>query len=149
MSFKASFSFIYGFLPVITIFSNKFIPKGFGGYNYGFINIIRPKYKDDKGLINHEIQHSKQFYRTFGLAPIFRSLGIFPFLKKFSDRKIFNYECEAYGKQLCFIDSESFNWALKLFSQFVVTKYGIVGYSIEEAKEEIFKHYERFKRKDG
>jgi len=149
---NARFTLVYGFFPVITMFTDRFIPEKYGGYSYCVVNIIRPKYKNDKGLFYHELQHSKQFYRTFGLAPVLRWLRIFPFksLKRIAYRKIFEYECEAYGKQLCYYTESRYRKELlRLFARFVVTKYGIKGYSQWQAEEEILNWYKRFQRKDG
>jgi hypothetical protein len=49
-------------LPHIIFYTNN-LPINFGGVAQAFFIRIRPKYKDDKGLYEHEYTHVKQWYR--------------------------------------------------------------------------------------
>lgn len=47
--------FVYKFLPSFVFYTNRFIPKKFGASTYGIFVFIRPKYKNDEGLLEHEL----------------------------------------------------------------------------------------------
>ncbi len=51
----------------LTFYTDKFIPAKFGGVCIGPVILIRPKYKDDVGLLRHEEEHRKQWTHTLGL----------------------------------------------------------------------------------
>ena len=94
------------------ISTNRFIPPRFSAYTIGFIILVRPDYKDDIGLIEHEKIHVKQFWRTLGLN------GLFYF---FSKKKRLEYEVEAYRKQLEYAEERS--TSKKLFAYYLVANY--------------------------
>lgn len=48
-------------MPVI--YTNRFIPKRFQAATYGPLILIRPQHKGDKGLLEHEKTHVKQWRR--------------------------------------------------------------------------------------
>ena len=74
------------------------IPTRFAGYTLGFVILLRPKFKDDIALLEHEKIHVNQFWRTFGL---------FGIAYKLSKAYRLKYELEAYTKQLEFcVDKE-------------------------------------------
>ena len=50
-------------LPHLTIYSDS-LPPTLGGTAQAFVVKIRPKYKDDKGIHDHEYVHVKQWYRV-------------------------------------------------------------------------------------
>ena len=56
---------IWKFIPVPIFITNWLIPSKFAGYHIVDIVLIRPEYKDDEGLIQHELTHVKQNIRTF------------------------------------------------------------------------------------
>lgn len=60
-----------------------FIPKkgnilGFEAYNFGFIIICNSDFQNDLSIVNHELKHSEQFFKSFG-AHIF----LYYFSKKY------------------------------------------------------------------
>ena len=55
---------------MITIYTDKFIPDEFGAVNMGPLTLVRPKYKDDKALLEHERVHFKQWASLALLGPI-------------------------------------------------------------------------------
>ena len=57
------FRIIWKFIP-IPIFITNWMPARFAGYHIVDIVLIRPDYKDDEGLIQHELTHVKQNLRT-------------------------------------------------------------------------------------
>jgi hypothetical protein len=89
----------------MVIFTDNFIPAKFAGYTYGPISFIRPKYKDDTGLIEHEKTHQKQFWNTLGLAILFYT---------FSSTSRYKYELEAYRVQLKYSPGAVDKFALML-----------------------------------
>jgi hypothetical protein len=50
-------------LPHLTIYTDN-LPPNVGGTAQGFLVKIRPKYKDDVGIHNHEYKHVKQWYKA-------------------------------------------------------------------------------------
>ena len=67
------------------------MPDRFSGYTLGPMVLIRPSKRHDVGLLQHELMHVKQFWRTWGLFGI-------PYL--LSRTRRFEYEVEAYREQL-------------------------------------------------
>ena len=59
---------------MIVFYTDKFIPERFAALNFGPVSFIRPKYKDDVGLYEHEAAHFEQWIRFFVLSPIFSAL---------------------------------------------------------------------------
>lgn len=49
------------------IYTNCFIPKQHQACTRGPVILIRPEYKGDNGLLEHEKVHRRQWLRTFGL----------------------------------------------------------------------------------
>ena len=58
--------FIKKILPTIVTYTDEGIGENYGGYASGMYIVIRPKYQDDKGILEHEKIHVWQWYRTFG-----------------------------------------------------------------------------------
>lgn len=52
---------------IVVTKSNVLIPKQHQAATRGPFIFVRPEHKGDKGLIEHEKVHRKQFFRTFGL----------------------------------------------------------------------------------
>ena len=50
------------------IYTNKLLPEWVGARAIMFLVLIRPKYRDDKGIHEHEYTHVKQWYKWTGLA---------------------------------------------------------------------------------
>lgn len=54
-------------LPLALIIYTDKLPKDWAsGWCYGPVILIRPKHKNDKGLLEHELFHSIQFWLTLG-----------------------------------------------------------------------------------
>ena len=75
----------------MVIYSNFPIPKGFAGITLGPFIFIRPSHKDDRGLLEHEKVHVKQFWEMF---------PFFWFFYLFNPVARLNIELEAYKEQL-------------------------------------------------
>jgi hypothetical protein len=91
-------------------YTNRFIPRRFAAHTRGPVIFIRPEYRDDHGLLEHEIVHVRQWYRN----PLF---GLF---YKFSARFRLNAEVEAYRKQL-----KSSPNNRDLFAHYIASKYNL------------------------
>lgn len=103
---------IYGVIPV-PVFYVKSLGWAAGRSNGFFVRIVE-KYKDDKGLLEHELQHCRQFYRTFGLHG---------FLYKFSKKYRYNMEIECYRIQLKFCANRKAT--ARKFAEFLTTRYDL------------------------
>ena len=55
---------------MITIYTDKLIPERFGAVSFGPVTLIRPKYKDDVGLHEHEVMHFKQWLSLAAIGPV-------------------------------------------------------------------------------
>jgi len=97
----------------MVIYTNWFIPKRFAAYTIGVLILIRPKYKNDKGLLEHEKVHVRQFLhlkKSWGLTA----------------------EVEAYREQLKYYEDDR-SW---LFARHLASLYGF-SITMEEAHEEL------------
>lgn len=101
------------------------VKKGSAGQAITCFITIRPEYKDDVGLLKHEIVHTTQFWRTFGFHALMYLL-----FKKYRLAS----EVEAYKEQL--------NWPpatngikedyAKIYAGFISEKYSL-DISLEDA----------------
>ena len=107
-------AFVYKICPAIVIYTDR-IPEGFAGMANAMIVRIRPKFKSDAGLLQHELTHVKQSYRLFFL---FSSL-----LYLLDDDYRLYAEVEAYCKQLEY--SQDKDADVDLFAWFISTKYDL------------------------
>jgi hypothetical protein len=91
---RNKFHFVYKFLPVYVEYVDK-IPNypQFAGKCYWFWIKIKKDHADDIGLLEHELQHTRQMYK---------SLGIFGILYKFSKKWRQKLEVEAFKVQLSY-----------------------------------------------
>ena len=117
---------VFKVLPAFVFYTDRFVPKRFGGVTYGIFVFIRKKYRNDRGLLEHELVHVKQFYRTLGLHALLYSLW-----KRYRLRS----EVSAYRVQLSYPpaleDPERYR---DLFAGFVAQKYGL-SITKEQARE--------------
>ena len=135
-------------VPHITRYTDD-MPAWMGGYAKWFYIAIRPKYRDDKGIHEHELQHVKQWWITsiiacallafwvwYAQVPdhnyIFCALGlvVFQFLYTTFDSFKLKMEVLAYKKQLPHYPDDR----TALFARFISTKYGLK-ITAEEAAE--------------
>jgi len=70
----------------LILYTEKLLPKTRAGLTIGCIILIGTKHKDDKGLIEHEKTHCKQFKRN----------PFMPLLYLISKKHRLAYEVEAY-----------------------------------------------------
>lgn len=93
------------------IYTDRFIKPWAAGCAWGPIVLIRPKYRDDVGLLEHEQVHVRQFWRTFGLHGL-----LYWLLPKYR----LAAEAEAYAKQYARRPDK-----LALYASFIVKRYGL------------------------
>lgn len=83
---------------VMILYTDRFIKDGFAGCAIGPAIFIRPKYRDDVGLLEYEKTHVRQFWCDFPL---------FGLRYRFSRRWRREYEAEAYAAQAkCYPDDQ-------------------------------------------
>lgn len=104
--------FVYKCLPAIVIYKDSLVPKKFGGVTRLFFIFLREKYKTDQGILEHELVHVRQLYRT-----LFFSSLIYPLSKKYR----LKCEVEAYQKQLSYYANKTDS--LRWMSNAISTKY--------------------------
>jgi hypothetical protein len=126
---------IWKFIPVPIFITNWLIPSKFAGYHIVDIVLIRPEYKDDEGLIQHELTHVKQNIRTFMWS------GIRQYWDK--NHKL-DRECEAYAVQLQYVPIPQRDVMRKRFVNFIYTKY-----NLGMSKNFIRRRFEQVIRKVG
>jgi hypothetical protein len=95
----------------LTFYTNFAIPDGSAGCARGPVIFIRPQYREDRGLYEHELVHVKQWFRT---------LSIHSFLYLLSDRYKLACEVEAYRKQAEYSPQHR-----PLFALFISRDYGL------------------------
>ncbi len=106
---------IWKFIP-IPVFITNWMPERFSGYHIVDIVLIRPDYKDDEGLIQHELTHVKQNLRTLFWSGI----------KQYWDKNHkLNRECEAYAVQLQYVPDEDYEVMKTRFVNYMYTKYNL------------------------
>lgn len=99
---------------VIVTNSNLVIPKVYGAMTRGCFIFVRPEFKENYALIEHEKVHVKQFWKSFGLHPFRYNLS--------KDYRL-KCEVEAYKRQLEYLN---FDQASKVyFAKYLAENYGL------------------------
>lgn len=96
----------------VCFYTHRFIPKPFGGYAYGPVCFIKPQYRGSDGLFQHEMCHTRQFWK--GVLTL--GLGWPSKLER---------ELEAYTVQLRCYPNEKRLERLNLFSGWIADRYGL------------------------
>lgn len=94
----------------MVFYSDRFVPKDSAACARGPFIFIRPQYRANVGLLEHERVHVRQWYRT---------LGIHSFLYLLSKRYRLNAEVEAYRAQARYYADDR----RPLFARFICDKY--------------------------
>lgn len=114
----------------MVIYTNKFIPKRFASVNLFFFILMRPEFKGDKSLMEHELVHTEQVWKWLILQPI---------MYHASKKWRLKFEAEAYAV------SVKYGLPLKDAGRFLSTLYNL-DISQKEAEEEIASAYcEKYK----
>ena len=106
---------LFGFIPLNVEVELRFtdeMPANVGGYAYGRRLIcIRHKYRDDRGILEHEIKHIQQAWSN-------PWHGLF---YMYSDTYKLRCELDAYKIQATFYSDDR----LPLFAKFIAEDYGL------------------------
>ena len=94
------------------IITNHFIPKRYAAYTIGFVILIRPEHKNNFALIEHEKQHVKQFYRSFGWNGLF-----------YISSKSYRLHAEAEGYAVQYVRNGRKEQDLSYYSNFLANNY--------------------------
>jgi len=93
-------------------YTDFLIPDIYAAYTRGPLIFIRPEFKKDVGLLEHEKVHRRQWFRTLGLHPL---------LYRLSKKYRLKSEVEAYREQMKhYPDDKS-----TLFSHYLSTNYDL------------------------
>ena len=127
---------------VITFYTDRLIPERFGAVNVGPISLIRPKYRDDKGLHEHEAVHFRQWATLAAIGPLTAFIAfsskvemVQPYLLaillapslfhgvlyKLISKYRQACEVSAYKEQLEYYDDDR----TELFAGYIASKYGL------------------------
>jgi len=128
MSKKYVIKFVYGFLPVLVIYNSTLLPKRFSGYSYILVVVLRGAINTNEILLNHELTHSKQGYRTLFLHSI---------LYVTSKRYRLKSEIEAYATD--WLTKDNYLPNIKPVAYYLYTNYNL-GYSYTHINAEIIKY---------
>ena len=94
-------------------YTNRFIPERFAAITVGFVILIRPQYREDVGLHEHEKTHVRQFLHD----------PLYAFRYTFSKKWRLKYEVEAYVRQLEFVSDRQYY--RHRFAEFLRDKYNL------------------------
>lgn len=81
--------FVYGILPAFVFYPIKEVPPATASSRGPFVSIY--ELQEEEGVLQHELVHVRQWYRTFGMHPI-----LYHIFRKYRQ----NSEVEAFRKQL-------------------------------------------------
>lgn len=118
---------IFHIIPVPIFFTNKLVPDGFNGISLGLVIFLRPNQKTNESLIQHELTHSRQCWRSFWTLP---------FRYFLSHDYRFNVEAEAFGVQYDFDRRKD---ALNHYTTWLVDNYNL-DVNVDTAREAIVKY---------
>ena len=110
-------------------YTDENMKEGQGGYAKFWFIRIRPKYKDDKGILAHELEHVKQFWRR----------GIYFHSLRYLLSKDYRLDCEveAYKEQLKYApattDPDTYR---KMYAGFIAKGYNLK-ITTEEAENKL------------
>jgi hypothetical protein len=125
------------------------MPEGVGGYARWFFIAIRPKYRDDVGIHEHELEHVRQWwlpvlicsiaaavlysqgYIDYALYAALVGPSVHPLLYKFIPAYKLWSEVQAYKEQLPHYPDDR----TAMFAGFIATRYGLDGVSQEHAEK--------------
>lgn len=107
------------------IYTDRLIPARYEAYTIGPIVLIRERQLGNRGLLEHELVHVRQFWRTLGLCGIGRML---------SRRYRLACEVEAYREQM----RHNAQMRAPEFARYLVENYGL-RVTYEQALEELRK----------
>lgn len=96
-------------IPHFTVYTDN-LPEGVAGQAHGPVILIRPQYRNDIGLYEHELTHVLQWYMTLMLHPILYVL--------FQKYRLWA-EVQAYRKQMQFPNANGVLLPVERAAQFL------------------------------
>jgi hypothetical protein len=108
---------IYKIIPV-PVFYRRIMRPGFAGVSRTFFIVIKPELRNKGKILEHELIHCKQFYRTLGLNILLNNL---------SHKYRYKSELEAYGEQV-----RLGGLTAKEAAEFIVSSYRIPDLTVEK-----------------
>lgn len=109
--------FVYGCLPAFVIYNDRLVQKKFGGNTWLMFIVMREKYRGhNAGLLEHELTHVKQGYRTLFTCWIWYWLS-----KKYR----LKMEVEAYRAQVAYYRSIGVERSYTQLAESLATKYNL------------------------
>lgn len=108
---------LYKILPAFVFYTEN-LPKRYGGISTFMFIRLRPKYEEDSGLLDHELTHVRQLYRSCGFSLI---MAFIPLIRYWM-------EIEAYANQMLhysYSKDGTMDERLKLYVEFILTKYNL------------------------
>ena len=97
---------------MLTFYTDRFIPSTARGCCRGFMIFIRPQYREDRGLLEHEKVHRRQWLRTLSLHSL-----LYLFVPEYK----LHAEVEAFREQARWYEDDR----LPHFAKIIATKYGL------------------------
>lgn len=91
ISSNGEIHFVYGVCPVFVFYNDSFLDEDQGGVAKGLLVFIKQEYRDCNIVLQHELIHARQSYRTYFLDWILVYLSDSHFAKR---------EAEAYALEL-------------------------------------------------
>lgn len=117
--------FVYRFLPVFIFYVKMERTETFDATTFFNLIFIRKKYNENVPLLEHEIQHVRQFYRTCGLHF---------FLYMLDDEYRLYSEIEAIKVQLKYMTG---TYNITVIANYIFENYGIKNIITKEQIEEL------------
>jgi hypothetical protein len=96
----------------------RFMTLGCWAISFNFFIVIKPELRNKGKVLEHELIHCKQFYRTFGLQFLLDNL---------SHKYRYKSELEAYGEQV-----RLGGLTAKEAAEFIVSSYRIPDLTVEK-----------------
>jgi len=82
----------------LTFYTDKTLKDWMGGATRGPVIVLRPEYRDDEGIYQHELTHVKQWFLSCA------TLGLFYMFSSWCRARI---EAQAYAKQTHYPDGKN------------------------------------------
>lgn len=129
MKLKVKIKFIYRIIPIL-VFYTDFLQKSWtAGRSFGVFVVLRPKYYNkESSILEHELIHCRQFYRTFGLHGI---------LYQFKSYRL-KAELEAYEAQ---VKQQNYSLFIKKWVAKILFKNYNLNKSYEELEKIVLDYY--------
>ena len=112
--------FVYKVLPVLLVQSSLLVPKKFDAKCFGPLIAFKNKHSfNDNALVQHELEHSKQYYRL----PF-----IHPLLYIFSKQYRYKAELDAFTAQIKYYSKEDQVNLVSYFTSLIYQNYNLSSY---------------------